>query len=142
MSLREVTGETVGAVCALEVRPDQRGFVASNALSIAEAHFEPHGWFRAIYADETPVGFLMVYEDAEAGEFHLWRFMVDAEHQGKGYARGALDLLVDELRSRGVPHLMLSYVDGELGPAGFYRKYGFAETGEVDHGEIVMRLDL
>lgn len=50
VSLHEITADTVRAVCALEVSPEQRGFVAPNAVSIAEAHFEPRAWFRAIYA--------------------------------------------------------------------------------------------
>jgi hypothetical protein len=38
VSLREITCDPVRAVCALEVGPDQRGFVSTNALSIAEAY--------------------------------------------------------------------------------------------------------
>jgi hypothetical protein len=31
-------------------------------------YFEPKAWFRAIYADETPVGFVMLFDDPdEAG---------------------------------------------------------------------------
>ena len=40
VELREITRETVRAVCALEVRYDQEKYVAANALSIAQAHFE------------------------------------------------------------------------------------------------------
>ena len=63
VTLREVTGDTVRAVCRLQVGPGQERFVASNAISIAEAYFEPKAWFRAIYAGEEPVGFVMLYDD-------------------------------------------------------------------------------
>lgn len=143
VSLREITASTVRAVCALEVRPEQRGYVAANALSIAQAHFEPKAWFRAIFAGEEPVGFVMLYEDPEAREYFLWRFMIDAAHQGKGYGRAALDLVVDHVRGRpGARELLSSYVPGDEGPAGFYRAYGFAETGELDGVEVVIRLVL
>ena len=38
--------------------------------------------------------------------------------------------------------LLLSYVPGEGSPEGFYRGLGFEPTGEVDEGEVVMRLRL
>jgi diamine N-acetyltransferase len=143
VTLREITGETVRAVCRLEVAPEQRGYVAPNAVSIAQAHFEPKAWFRAVYAGEEPVGFVMLFEDTEKPEYYLWRFMVAAEHQGKGYGKRALDLVVE--RARGLPgatELLSSYVRGEHGPQGFYLGYGFEETGEVEEGEHVIRLAL
>lgn len=38
VTLREITRDTVRRICALEVAPEQRHFVAPNAVSIAEAH--------------------------------------------------------------------------------------------------------
>jgi diamine N-acetyltransferase len=143
VTLREVTAETVRAVCALEVAPAQRRYVAPNAVSIAQAHFEPKAWFRAVYADEEPVGFVMLHEDTEKPEYFLWRFMVAAEHQGKGYGRRALDLVVEHVRSLpGARVLGSSFVPGEQGPKAFYLRYGFVETGELDEGEHVIQLDL
>jgi len=128
VELREVTRETVRAVCGLGVRPEQRDYVAPNVRSIAEAYFEPRAWFRAVYAGDEPVGFLMVREDTEQNEFYLWRFMIAAEHQGKGYGRRALELLVDTIRGRGATELISSYVPGEHSPRGFYLRLGFEET--------------
>lgn len=143
VSLREITAETVRAVCALEVGPDQRGFVASNAVSIAQAHFEPKAWFRAVYADETPVGFVMVSEDVDAREYFLWRFMIAEGQQGAGYGKRALDLVVERVRTLpGARELLSSYVPGEHGPRGFYLRYGFEETGEIEGDEHVIRLAL
>jgi len=143
VSLREVTAETVRAICSLEVSPEQRGYVAPNAVSIAQAHFEPRAWFRAVYAGEQPVGFVMLHDDPEKREYYLWRFMIGAEHQGKGYGRAALDLVVEHVRGRpGADALVSSYVPGEHGPRDFYVGYGFVETGEVDEGEVVIRLPL
>jgi diamine N-acetyltransferase len=143
VSLREVTADTVRAICRLDVRPQQRGYVAPNAVSIAQAYFQPRAWFRAVYADETPVGFVMLHEDPDKEEYFLWRFMVAAEHQGRGYGRRALDLVVDHVRERpGARELLSSYVPGDDGPGEFYRRYGFVETGELDDGEAVIRLPL
>ena len=60
VTLRQVTAATVREVCELVVSPARASYVANNAISIAEAHFTPEVWFRAVYADETPVGFAVV----------------------------------------------------------------------------------
>lgn len=144
VSLREVTRENLRTVLRLKVAPEQEHFVASNAISIAEAHFYPEvAWFRAIYADETPVGFMMLSDDATQSRYFLWRLMIDARYQKFGFAAKAMELLLDYVRTRpGAKEILLSCVPGEDGPTGFYEKLGFAPTGEVDEGEIVMRRDL
>ena len=139
VSLREITGENFRDILRLQVAPEQTEFVASNAYSIAEAHYQPKAWIRGVYAGDTPVGFVMLHDDPEAPRYFLWRFMIAAEHQGKGYGKAALDLLVDYVRTRpGATELQCSYVPGDAGPGGFYAKYGFAETGEIVHGESVI----
>jgi len=145
VSLREVTGETVGTICRLsDTLPEpQTKMVAPNAVSIAQAHFEPHAWFRAIYADETPVGFVMLWDEPEKGDYYLWRFMIAGPHQRKGFGRRAIEQLIEYVKSRpNATELKASYVPIEGGPKDFYHSLGFEETGEVDHGERVIRLPL
>ena len=143
LSLREVTQETVNSILNLRVAKGQEQFVASNAFSIAEAHFSSEAWFRAIYADETPVGFLILSDQPDKGEYFLWRFMVDVQHQGKGYGRRALELLIDHVKTRpNTKELFLSHVPGTGSPEGFYRKLGFEHTGEQAGEELVMKLTL
>ena len=143
VSLREITQETVNSILNLRVTKAQEQFVASNAFSIAQAHFSPEAWFRAIYADETPVGFLMLSDQPDKGEYYLWRFMVDAQHQGKGYGRRALELLIEYVKTRpNVKELFLSHVPGTGSPEGFYHKLGFEHTGEKAGEELVMKLTL
>ena len=60
MELREITFETVRSIIMLEVSADQRSYVASNAVSIAEAHFNPGAWFRGAFVENTPVGFVKI----------------------------------------------------------------------------------
>ena len=143
VSLCEITEETVVQVCKLSatLSEQQQKMVAPNAISIAQAHFSDKAWFRAIYADEVPVGFIMLYDDAEKAEYSLWRLMIAGPHQGKAYGRRALELLIEYVRTRPeAKELLASYVPIEGGPEGFYRKLGFEPTGEVDNGEVVVRL--
>lgn len=143
VTLREIRKETVGTICKLSVADDQKGFVAANAVSIAQAHFEEKAWFRAIYADETPVGFIMLFDDPEEPVYFLWRLMIDRRYQKRGFGRQAVTLLIDYVRTRpGADSLLVSHGQGDGSPAGFYQQLGFAYTGEVDDGELVMRLAL
>jgi diamine N-acetyltransferase len=143
ITLREVTKDTVGAVCGLQVAAEQRDYVADNAFSIAQAHFEPKAWFRAIYADELPVGFLLLSDDPDAPEYFLWRLMVDQAHQGKGYGRRAIALLVEYVRTRQAAHeLFVSYHPGPHSPRDFYLKQGFLDTGRTEEDEVVLSLPL
>jgi diamine N-acetyltransferase len=144
VSLREITRDTVDVILNLAVHRDQERFVANNAKSIAQAHFTPNAWFRAVYADETPVGFVMLYIDVPTDEYYIWRFMIDVRHQGKGYGEQAMKLLVRHIQDTypAAKAVTLSYVPAEGSPEHFYKKFGFENTGEVDEGENIMRLDL
>jgi diamine N-acetyltransferase len=145
VTLREVTRENLREVLLLEVAPEQKGFVASNAISIAQAHFYPEvAWFRAIYANDTPVGFLMLEDSPGAPEVFLWRFMIDRRFQNHGFGGRAIELVLEHVRAReGTSALTLSHVPGEGSPGPFYQRLGFVYTGEKDpDGELLMRMEL
>ncbi len=141
VTLREITAETVGGICRLEVKPEQRDSVAPNAFSLAQALFSNLAWYRAIYANETPVGFVMLEDDPASRHYYLWRYMIAAEHQGKGFGRQALEQVIAYVRGRpGAKEFLLSYVPGEHGPREFYRRLGFEDTGVMHGDEMEMRL--
>ena len=143
VSLREVSQQTLPEILALSVAPAQEAYVANNARSIAQAHFHPEAWFRAIHAGDEPVGFLMLHDEhlleepREQGFYLLWRLMIDARFQGLGYGRHAVDLLALHVRTR--PHaerLLTSCLPGAESALPFYLKNGFDRTGREVHGEI------
>jgi diamine N-acetyltransferase len=149
VSLREIDASTVRAITNLAVTPDQQGFVASNAVSLAEALFSPEAWYRAIYLAGDPVGFVMLYDETlrkpppEIPQIALWRFMIDARFQGRGVGKAALEQVIAHVRAkRAVSLLTVSYVPGPGCPEPFYLGCGFRHTGQVDDGEIVLELPL
>lgn len=143
VSLREITEETVRTICDLKVDDSQQKFVATNAVSIAQAYFSDKAWFRAIYADESPVGFIMLYKDTDKPEYFLWRMMTDDKYQRMGFGYKAMILLIDYVKTLpDASELLTSCVPGDGSPEGFYRKLGFERTGEMDGIEAVMRLPL
>lgn len=148
VSLRRITAATVNDICALSetLTPAQRNKVADNGNSIAEAHFSENAWFRAIYADDEPVGFVMLhigsdFDTIDCPGVFLWRLMVAGPHQGRGYGKAAIGLVVRELRARGIHELFTSYGLGEASPERFYAGLGFVLTGDAydDEVEAILR---
>jgi diamine N-acetyltransferase len=149
VTLREITAETVRAVTDLAVGEGQGGFVAPNAVSLAQALFTPSAWYRAIYAGEELAGFVMLEDETLLSpppprpQVGVWRLMVDAHFQGRGIGRAAMRLVIDHVRRRGLfESLKLSYVPGPGCPEPFYLTLGFRHTGQVEDGEVVLELPL
>jgi diamine N-acetyltransferase len=143
VSFREITEETVVPICKLSdtLSEAQKKMVAPNAYSIAQAHFNKFAWFRAIYADDSPVGFIMLYDNLEKPEYYLWRLMIAGPYQGMGFGERAIELLVDYVRTRpGAKELKVSCGEGEASPEEFYTKLGFKRTGEMEGEEVVLSL--
>ena len=147
VSLKEVTRTTLRTICKLDAG-DGATQVAPNAVSIAEASFYDEAWFRAIYDDETPVGFVMLYDptlaqNPDEPDFFLWRLMIDKAHQRKGLGHAAVNLVIDHVRTRpGARKLLVSHMSKADALARFYGSFGFVHTGEKEDGEKVMALEL
>jgi diamine N-acetyltransferase len=149
VSLRAITADTVRSIIRLQVADAQQGFVAPNAVSLAEALFSPAAWYRAIYLAEQPAGFVMLHDESlltpppAAPQVGVWRLMVDARFQGRGVGRAAMALVLAHVRAKAVfSSLQLSYVPGPGCPEPFYRGLGFRPTGEMDGDEVVLALPL
>ncbi len=139
--LKELDKSNYREILKLKVADNQIHFVASNAISIAQAHFEDDAWYRGIYCDETAVGFVMLELNMEKPEYYLWRYMIDEKYQGKGYGLRALELVIEFVKSLpGSTEFSLSFVPEEGNPGRFYEKLGFEETGEMEDGEAIMIL--
>jgi diamine N-acetyltransferase len=149
VSLRPITKDTVRTITRLEVAPEQRAYVASNAESLAEANFHPEAWYRGIYLGNEPVGFVMLYDETlrdeqpEVPAVSLWRFMVAAPFQRRGIGKAALEQVIEHVRTRPkVEMLFTTCVQGEGSPEPFFVAAGFEPTGEVEDDEVVLALDL
>ena len=143
VSLEPVTRDTLGAVLRLRVAPGQEGFVADNAVSIAEAYANPTWTPLAIVADGRPVGFAMIGYAEEAGSWWIIRLMVDAAEQGNGHGSAALALLLDRLRAEDADEAFITWTPDNAAAARLYRRAGFVPTGETSAaGEVIARIDL
>lgn len=148
VTLQEITAETVRSIIALSVAEDQKGFVAPNATSLAQALFAPEAWYRAICRSGEFVGFVMVEDESlrlpppPNPKIGVWRLMIDAKFQRQGLGRAALLKVIEHARGKGFRTLELSYVPGPGCPEPFYLGLGFRHTGRVDGQEVVLELPL
>jgi diamine N-acetyltransferase len=155
ISLRPIDPSNYQECIALSVAPDQQRFVASNLRSLADAYvWREAAETYAVYADEEMVGFGLLFPFADGADddaipepgtergYIIVRLMVDHRFQGHGYGRAALDAILDLVRGRGLGAVRLSVVPQNVQALEFYRRNGFAETGEIHGGEIVMERQL
>jgi diamine N-acetyltransferase len=156
VELRDIVSEDdVSAVMALRRGPGQDRYLGMMIShfedAIADAKACPRMW--SVHDREQVVGFVMISDGIPAetladdddivGPYYLWRLLIDARHQGKGYGRATIDAVVDYLRGRpGADVLLTSCKAGDGSPQPFYLHYGFEKTGEVKWGEDILRLDL
>lgn len=149
VSLRPIDDANRDAVEALWVSPAQGSFVSNVPESLQEAADEPDGraLYWAIYADDTPVGFVMISDEVGGPGYiahYLWKLLIDERYQRRGYGTATLDLIVAYFRARpGVDELWTSAGQGDGSPVTFYERYGFERTGDiVFDDEILLRLEL
>lgn len=144
VSLKEVNEKNFRTIISMKLNEEQSKYVASNVYSLAQAWLYPEvAKPYAIYNDEEVVGFMMLDWDEKERECGIWRFMIANNQQGKGYGRKALEYALNIIKESGkFDYVFLDYVPGNDVGKHLYESMGFIETGEIEEGEIVMKLDL
>ena len=150
---------------ALRVLPEQDNFVASNAVSLAQAYDVNKAYAEtgkgsiatpyAIYENDKMVGFVMYGyfpprdDDNSYSKdehiYYVWRLLIDKNHQGKGIGRAAVKQVMEEIKSKPcgeASYCYVSYVPENIGSKTTFASYGFEEDGRVLGGEVVARYKL
>jgi diamine N-acetyltransferase len=141
--LKPVTRENFDDILSLKLTEIQKGFVASNVYSIAQSKVEPECVPLAIYVQTTLIGFAMYALDRNDNHYWIYRLMVDLNHQGKGYGRAAVKALVEKIRRLpGCDKILISAAPENDVALTLYRSEGFADTGKMIDGEVVLCLTL
>ena len=141
ITLREITMENFRECIKLSVAETQKGFVASNMYSLAEAQADGVSQPRAIYAGEQMVGFIMYDFEPKEDRGYISRLMVAEEHQRNGYGREAMRQVIEEFkRSLACKEIQTAVVPENVAADTLYRSLGFEPTGEMDEGEAILRM--
>ncbi|MBA3725161.1 MAG: GNAT family N-acetyltransferase [Armatimonadetes bacterium] len=133
------------AVRELELKAGQQTFLHTNLYSLAEAFVKPDApeyLPLVICEDGEVVGFAMIARDPEADLHWISRFMIDAQHQGRGLGRAGMLLVLDFMKqcpSCANVHLSVS-ADNAVALA-LYASLGFVPTGEKEgEGQDIYRV--
>ena len=166
ISLRKITRENeIECIYRIKTTEEQKLFVDSNVESLAEAFVSiTNGGLAtpyAVYNDETMVGFVMyTYADKPGMDlkppyefpcYYIWRLLIDKNHQGNGYGKGAVAKLIEEIKT--MPHgkadrIYTSWHPDNIASKSVFASFGFEETGEVDGDkesddyEVIVKLDI
>jgi len=139
----DVTRENWEECIELSVSDEQEDFVATNYESILLSKYEENCYPLCIYYNDEMIGFLMYDIDPETKRWELSRFMVDKKHQGNGYGRQALSLLLAHLKEElGSIPFYTSIEPKNKGMKKLVKLLGFTPTGEIMWGEEVYSVTL
>jgi len=142
INFREIDRNNIWDILKLKVTEEQMHFVATNAVSIAQAKAQPECVPLAIYDGETPVGFVMYCLDLEEKEYCIYRLMVDSRYQRKGYGRDALQKIIDKIKEDKDHHkILISFEPNNSVAKNLYISMGFVPDGRIIDGELVYVLE-
>ncbi|WP_404431559.1 GNAT family N-acetyltransferase [Microbacterium lacus] len=147
LQLVELSATTIVAVNNMSLKPGQEQFLAPVSYGVAATVVNPQTtWQRVVVDGDEVVGFVSANFDTEATPAHfvsvLWRINVDADDQGRGVGRFAVEQLLEEARARGMDHVDVIYEAGADGPQAFFDRVGFTPVGETEYGEVIAEIRL
>ena len=169
ITLEKITYKNyIKTLWGLNVKREQKNFVASNVCSLAEAYVAitngAYAFPFAICRNNKPIGFLMIgysYNEDDCDDedpeflniikdsYFIWRFMIDKRYQGRGYGRKAMQLALNYIRTfpcGKATKCWISYEPENVGAKKLYQSFGFVEQPQFYKGgkgeEIPAILDL
>ena len=145
----------------LSAADEQRQYVTPNIFSLAEAFVHSDAnketaeeYYRcipfAIYQEDEMVGFATITYEKESDydskpAYEIYKLMIDKNHQGKGYGKEAVELLLKYIKT--FPYGEAGNVYAEWHPENkasekLFTAAGFAVTGTAEDGAILAELNL
>ena len=156
LEFREIHKDNFYDVCMLGINDEDKEFIASNKMSLAEAYlFKTMGAYVlpiAIYRNRVPIGFTMITKgnigDNIKGEYInnycVLRMMIEAKHQNKGLGKLALKQLIEIIKSISVNEtfIWVSTEEKNAKAIHVYEMNGFKKTKDYCGEEIILKYDL
>ncbi|SEW42932.1 Acetyltransferase (GNAT) family protein [Cognatiyoonia koreensis] len=143
--LKAITSADIGPLSQINVREDQKDFIAPNPITIAQVRFEKGAYDFCIWDGETRVGLIAVIDICENDEpeeidhpeaVYVWRLLIGAGFQGKGYGTAAIGQIEDWAAKRGRPLVQIQAVAENNAAIRLYEKLDYRRTGKMSDGEI------
>lgn len=146
ITLQKVDESNFLACFNLKLNPQQEKFVSHPVRSLAQAYVYYHQCTPfAVCCGDQVVGYLMVIYDYDEETYNIWHLMIDAQYQGKGYGKAAMERSIDYIRTKpfgNSDQILLTVNPNNIIACRLYQALGFAETGRSDGDEVELGLTL
>lgn len=134
INFREIDKTNYNTCIMLKVAEQQKDYVASNEFSLVQAAYEEDLYPLAIYDDDEMVGFLLYDYDEELEGWSFSRFMIDINHQNKGYGTIALRKFLEFFHNKFPNEKIYTSVeiDNEIAIK-LYEGFGFVKINSFEY---------
>ncbi|WP_343339499.1 Spermine/spermidine acetyltransferase [Terrisporobacter petrolearius] len=134
INFKEIDKSNYNTCINLKVADHQKDYVASNAISLVQAFYEEELYPIGIYNDEEMVGFILYDYDKELEGWSFSRFMIDINHQNKGYGSKALEKFLEFFHNKYLKENLYTSVeiDNEVAMK-LYEKFGFNKKDSFEY---------
>lgn len=131
-------------VANLQVTTEQANFMESNAISMLQQQFEPTLQTYAIKEQQQIIGFVMYNRDREELDgYWIYRIMIAAPYQQRGFAKQALKLVIEELAQLASNPLIVAGIHAENhASVALFKALGFINSGHQFGKETAFILQL
>lgn len=134
INFKEIDKSNYNTCINLKVADHQKDYVASNALSLVQAFYEEELYPIGIYNNEEMVGFILYDYDKELEGWSFSRFMIDINHQNKGYGSKALEKFLEFFHNKYEEENLYTSVEIDNDVAmKLYEKYGFNKKNSFEY---------
>jgi diamine N-acetyltransferase len=143
VTVASVTARSWRQATDLEVREEQRAFVAPVSYYLAMCAYDDGLWRPLVVSERSAVvGFVMEAVDPGDASYWIGGLVIDSGSQGRGLGRATMEAMLARARAASYPSAALSYHPDNVQARQLYASLGFVETGEVDGHEGISRLGL
>lgn len=134
INFKEIDKSNYNTCINLKVADHQKDYVASNAISLVQAFYEEELYPIGIYNNEEMVGFILYDYDKELEGWSFSRFMIDINHQNKGYGSKALEKFLEFFNNKYPKENLYTSVEIDNDVAmKLYEKYGFNKKNSFEY---------
>lgn len=142
VQLEPITARNWKSCAGLQLAPGQEKFLPDNLYSIAEAQFYPQARSRAIYnGDHVLVGYALYGRDIFSNKWKIFRLMIDAAHQQKGYGTSAMKEVIRQISVEPDGNeTLICYQDNNHAARKLYATLGFMEQNVDVSGKVTALL--
>lgn len=141
--MEPVTADNWREAVFLTTDPDRKipldeKWITSNAYSLLQCVYDEEWDCRLLMDGDKAVGFVFYGHWPDEDQYMLCRYMIDVRHQGKGYGKAFLPLVVEQIRTQFRCRDVYTSVHDENAHAlHLYTSFGFERTEEMDGEERV-----